>query len=185
LSLLELILIALGLAMDCFAVAVGVCTCHKQSWRNILRMALFFGLFQGVMPVIGWLVGGSLREMISTFDHWVAFGLLAFIGSKMILQSFSHHEDERIHSLRFPVLISLSVATSIDALITGLSFGVIDVNILKAAIIIFSITFLMTIFGAKLAEKTQFIQSHWAERIGGVVLILIGVKVVLDHLAIW
>ncbi|MFC2101576.1 manganese efflux pump MntP family protein [Bacteroidota bacterium] len=185
LSLFELILIALGLAMDCFAVAVGVCTCHKQSWRNILKMAFFFGLFQGVMPVIGWFVGESVREMIAAFDHWVAFGLLAFIGGKMILQSFSHQEDERIHNLRFPILISLSLATSIDALITGLSFGVIDVHIMKAAIIIFVVTFLITIVGAKLAEHTRFIPANWAERIGGFVLILIGLKILLDHLALW
>jgi len=185
LSLLELILIALGLAMDCFAVAVGVCTCHKQSWKKILTMAFFFGLFQGLMPVIGWFIGESLRDMIAAFDHWIAFGLLAFIGGKMILQSFSHQNEERIHDLTFPILISLSVATSIDALVTGLSFGVINVNILKAAIIIFIITFLITVLGAKLAEKTRFIPANWAERIGGIVLILIGVKILLDHLAIW
>ncbi len=184
-SLLELILIALGLAMDCFAVAVGVCTCHKQSWKKILTMAFFFGLFQGLMPVIGWFIGESLRDMIAAFDHWIAFGLLAFIGGKMILQSFSHQNEERIHDLTFPILISLSVATSIDALVTGLSFGVINVNILKAAIIIFIITFLITVLGAKLAEKTRFIPANWAERIGGIVLILIGVKILLDHLAIW
>jgi len=184
LSLVELIFIALGLAMDCFAVAVGICACHRQSWRNILRMALLFGLFQGLMPVIGWLVGDSLRDLIASFDHWIAFALLAFIGGKMFLQSFSHQGRERIHNLKLTVLFSLAIATSIDALITGLSFGIIDVNILKAGIIIFVITFLVTIIGAKLAEKTHFIPAHWAERIGGIVLILIGIKVVLDHLQV-
>ncbi|MBE0646934.1 MAG: manganese efflux pump [Bacteroidales bacterium] len=171
--------------MDCFAVAVGVCACNKLSWRSILRMAFFFGLFQGLMPLLGWIVGESLKDMIASYDHWVAFGLLAFIGGKMIVQSFSHGEDERIHHLTFPVLISLSVATSIDALITGLSFGVIEVQILKAASIIFIITFIVTLTGAKLAEKTHFIPASWAERIGGAVLILIGVKILLDHLAVW
>ncbi len=168
--------------MDCFAVAVGLCACHRQSWRSILKMAFLFGFFQGLMPVIGWLAGGSLRDMIASSDHWIAFALLAFIGGKMILQSFSHQNGKRIHNLKFTVLLSLAVATSIDALITGLSFGIINVNILKAAIIIFVITVLVTIAGAKLAEKTHFIPAHWAERIGGVVLILIGIKVVLDHL---
>lgn len=181
----ELILIALGLSMDCFAVAIGICACQRQQWKNILKMVFFFGLFQGVMPVIGWMIGESLREMISTFDHWVAFALLAFIGGKMILQSLSSKQDERIHNLTFGTLVSLSIATSIDALITGLSFGVIGVNILKAAVIIFLITALVTIVGAKLAEKTQFLPARIAERIGGVVLILIGVKVMVDHLGIW
>ncbi|NQV01836.1 MAG: manganese efflux pump [Bacteroidia bacterium] len=170
--------------MDCFAVAVGVCTCHRQSWRNILKMALLFGLFQGLMPVIGWLVGDSLRDLIAAFDHWVAFVLLAFIGGKMILQSYTHQNGRRIPDLSLAVLLSLAIATSIDALITGLSFGLIDVDILKAGIIIFVITFLVTILGAKLGEKTSFISAHWAERIGGVVLILIGIKVVLDHLEV-
>ncbi|NQV03072.1 MAG: manganese efflux pump [Bacteroidia bacterium] len=183
-SLFELILIALGLSMDCFAVAVGLCICQRLSWHAILKMALFFGLFQALMPVLGWLVGVSLKELISEVDHWIAFGLLAIIGGKMILQSFRSQQDKLIHTLTLPVLITLSVATSIDALITGLSFGFIDVNIITAGIIIFVITFLVTIAGAKLGEKTTFLPARWAERFGGIVLILIGVKIVLDHLGI-
>ncbi|MBL7138288.1 MAG: manganese efflux pump [Bacteroidales bacterium] len=181
-SFVELVLIALGLAMDCFAVAVGVCICQRQSWRNILKMALLFGLFQGLMPVIGWLVGESLKDLIAAFDHWAAFALLAFIGGKMILQSFKQQERKNIHELKLAILLSLAVATSIDALITGLSFGFIDVNILKAGIIIFVTTFVVTIIGGKLGEKTTLIPARWAERIGGVVLIMIGIKVVLNHL---
>jgi len=178
-------LIAFGLAMDCFAVALGICTCHRQSWRNILRMALFFGLFQGLMPVVGWLIGESLRDPIEAFDHWIAFALLAFIGGKMIFQSFRHQRDARIHDLKLTVLLALAIATSIDALITGLSFGLIHVNILKAGMIIFVITFLVTIVGSKLGEKITFFSARWAETAGGVMLILIGIKVVLDHLAVW
>jgi len=185
LSLIELFLIALGLSMDCFAVAVGVCTCQRQSWYNILKMALFFGLFQAIMPVIGWFIGDSLKELIAAVDHWVAFGLLVFIGGKMIMQSFKIQAEERIHQLKTSILITLSIATSIDALITGLSFGFINVNILKASIIIFIVTVLITIVGAKLAERTTFLSARWAERLGGIVLILIGVKIVLDHLEMW
>ena len=170
--------------MDCFAVAVGICSSHKHSLRSILKMAFLFGLFQGLMPLIGWLIGESMRERISAFDHWVAFSLLAFIGSKMIIQSFSHKVDERIHDLNPAVLISLAIATSIDALITGLTFGLIQVNILKAAVIIFVITVIVTILGATLAERTRFIPARLAERIGGAVLILIGIKVVLDHMMV-
>lgn len=171
--------------MDCFAVALGVCTCNRQSWKNILRMAFFFGLFQGVMPVIGWMAGVSMREIIASFDHWVAFIILALIGGKMIMQSFSLHNEERIHLLTFGTLISLSIATSIDALITGLSFGLINVNILKASIVIFMVTAMITVIGAKLGEKTRFIRARFAERMGGGILILIGIKVVLDHLGVW
>ncbi len=181
-TLFELILIALGLSMDCFAVAVGISFGQRLPWRNVLKMALFFGLFQGVMPVIGWVVGGSLREMIASVDHWIAFALLAFIGGKMILESFGNKEEKKSITLTVPVLISLSIATSIDALVTGVGFGMIGVNILEAVIIIVVITFLVTIAGAKLPEKTTFIPAAWAERIGGLVLILIGLKILLDHL---
>lgn len=145
-------------------------------------MAFFFGLFQGVMPVLGWMIGESMKEVITTYDHWVAFALLGFIGGKMVLQSFGNQEDKELHSLTFPLLITLSVAISIDALVTGLSFGMIGVNILKASIILFMTTFLVTLTGARLAKKTTFIPAHWAERIGGSVLILIGAKILLDHL---
>ncbi|MFH1297031.1 MAG: manganese efflux pump MntP family protein [Bacteroidota bacterium] len=184
-STVELLLIALGLSMDCFAVAIGICACQRHSWRTILTLALFFGLFQAIMPVIGWLIGESLSDLIAAFDHWIAFALLAFIGGKMIAQSLKHEQQKAIRDIKIPILITLSLATSIDALITGLSFGFIDVNILTAGIIIFVTTFLVTIIGAKLGEKTIFIPARWAERIGGIVLILIGLKVVLDHTGVW
>ena len=171
--------------MDCFAVAVGISINRRQSWREILKIAIFFSLFQALMPVIGWFVGDSLKELIAAVDHWVAFGLLTFIGGKMIVQSFLQQQQPISHTLKTSLLITLSVATSIDALITGLSFGFIEVNIVKAAVIIFIVTFLVTIVGAKLAERTTFLSARWAERIGGIVLILIGIKIVLDHLEMW
>ncbi len=170
--------------MDCFAVAVGISINRRQSWREILKIAIFFSLFQALMPVIGWFVGDSLKELIAAVDHWIAFGLLTFIGGKMIVQSFLQQQRPISHTLKTSLLITLSVATSIDALITGLSFGFIEVNIVKAAVVIFIVTFLVTIVGAKLTERTTFLSARWAERIGGVVLILIGAKIVLDHLGI-
>lgn len=167
--------------MDCFAVAVGICACRRQSWRDILLMAMFFGLFQGLMPVIGWMAGVAIQGRIEAFDHWIAFGLLAFIGGKMIIQSFRHGDRDRIHQLNFAVLLTLSVATSIDALVTGLSFGLIEVNMLRAGILIFAITFLVTVAGAKLGEKTAFLSAPWAERAGGTILILIGVRILAEH----
>lgn len=183
-NFLEILLIALGLSMDCFAVSLSFGTSQKLKWKEIFRMALFFGLFQGLMPLIGWLVGNSLQSFISSIDHWFAFGILAFIGLKMILQSFKNTEERKNVDIRkTTILLSLSVATSIDALITGISFGFIRVNILEAAVIITLITFLISIFGAKLGEKTTFLPARWAERLGGLVLIGIGVKIVFEHLA--
>jgi manganese efflux pump family protein len=183
-NFLEILLIALGLSMDCFAVSLSFGTSQKLKWKEIFRMALFFGLFQGLMPLIGWLVGNSLQSFISSIDHWFAFGILAFIGLKMILQSFKNTEERKNVDIRkTTILLSLSVATSIDALITGISFGFIRVNILEAAVIITLITFLVSIFGAKLGEKTTFLPARWAERLGGLVLIGIGVKIVFEHLA--
>lgn len=171
--------------MDCFAVSLSFGTAHKLVWKDILLMAFLFGLFQGIMPLIGWLVGSSIQSFIAPIDHWIAFAILASIGIKMIWQSFSIGEEKRTTDIRnMTVLLTLSIATSIDALITGVGFGFIRVNILEAVIIISLITFLVSVAGAKLGEKTTFIPARWAEFLGGTVLIGMGVKVVLEHLAI-
>ena len=171
--------------MDCFAVSLSFGTSRKLIWKDILLMAFLFGLFQGVMPLIGWLVGSSIQSYIAPVDHWIAFAILASIGLKMIWQSFGLGEEQRSIDIRkITVLLTLSVATSIDALITGVGFGFIRVNILEAVIIISLVTFLVSVLGAKLGEKTTFIPARWAEFLGGVVLIAIGIKVVLEHLAI-
>ncbi len=184
-NLAELFLISLGLSMDCFAVSLTFGTSRKLSWKDVLRMSLLFGLFQGVMPLIGWFAGNSLQSSIEPVDHWIAFVILAFIGLKMVLQSFSGNEGKRALDIRkIPVLLSLSIATSIDALITGVGFGFIRANIYEAIIIISAITFVVSVIGAKLGEKNTIIPARWAEFAGGIVLIAIGIKVVLEHLAI-
>jgi manganese efflux pump family protein len=182
-SILEIILIGIGLSMDCFAVAVSFGTNRLLYGRYIFRTALFFGLFQGLMPVAGWLIGDSMKVFIERFDHWIALAILGFIGIKMIIQSFADEKKEGGVDIRKTrVLITLSVATSIDALITGISFGFIRVNILLAAGLITGITFINTIIGAMIGQKTSFLPARWAERIGGLVLILIGLKIVTEHL---
>jgi putative Mn2+ efflux pump MntP len=169
--------------MDCFAVSLSLGSSQKLNWRDILKMALLFGLFQGVMPLIGWLAGNSVKSMIEPVDHWIAFAILAFIGIKMIWQSFSDEEKKRSIDIRqFTVLISLSIATSIDALITGVGFGFIRVNIYEAVILISVVTFMVSLIGAKIGEKTTFLPARWAEFAGGLVLIAIGAKVLLEHL---
>jgi len=182
-SIFEIILIGTGLSMDCFAVALSFGTTKTLHGRYILKTALFFGLFQGLMPVAGWLIGDSMKVYIETIDHWIALALLGSIGIKMIVQAFAPQKKENAVDIRkASVLLTLSVATSIDALITGISFGFIRVNILLAAGVITGITFISTIIGAKIGQHTTFLPARWAEVGGGLVLILIGVKVVLEHL---
>lgn len=183
-TLLELFLLGLGLSMDCFAVSLSLGTSQKLSWKEILIMAFFFGLFQGMMPVIGWFAGYSFRSLIQSVDHWIAFGILAFIGFRMIFSSFRMKADKKPADIsRISMVIGLAVATSIDALASGVGFGFIDVNIVLATILITSITFIVTIAGAKLGGKTTFIPARWAEFAGGIVLILIGARVLCEHLA--
>lgn len=171
--------------MDCFAVSLSFGVSRKLAWKDILRMAFLFGLFQGVMPLLGWLVGTSIQSLIAPVDHWIAFAILASIGIKMVWQSFSEGEEKRAADIRkIAVLLSLAIATSIDALITGVGFGFIRVNIYEAVAIISIITFVVSVAGAKLGGHTTFIPARWAEFAGGIVLIAIGVKVVLEHLAV-
>lgn len=184
-SLPEIFLIALGLSMDCFAVSLSFGASRKFTWKEILVMALLFGFFQGLMPVIGWLAGSSIQSLIASVDHWIAFGILSIIGLKMIWQSIrAEHEKEPLDIRRFSVLLTVSVATSIDALITGVGFGFILVNIVEASVIIALITFVVSMIGAKMGENATFIPSRWAEFFGGIVLIGIGLKIVLEHLAV-
>jgi putative Mn2+ efflux pump MntP len=171
--------------MDCFAVSLTFGSLGKVAWKDILRMAFLFGLFQGVMPLIGWMVGHSIQSLIEPVDHWIAFAILAFIGIKMVWQSFLTGEEKRPVDIRkISVLLTLAIATSIDALITGVGFGFIRANIYAAVIIISLITFAVSVAGAKIGEKTTFIPARWAEFAGGIVLIAIGVNVVLEHLSI-
>jgi len=182
---LEIFLIGLGLSMDCFAVSLGMGATRKLQWADILKMALFFGFFQGIMTLIGWFVGQSIQAYISSVDHWIAFGILAFIGGRMIFGSFKIGEEKRSFDIRkTKVLITLSVATSIDALATGISLGFIQANILRAVITISVITFIVSVTGARIGHHSTFIPARWAERVGGLVLIIIGIRILLEHLGI-
>ena len=179
-------MIAFGLSMDCFAVAVSFSMAKKIHRDDVIRMAVFFGFFQGAMPLVGWLVGGLVQKGFASFDHWIAFGVLSVIGIKMIIQSFHEdHSKKTVYIGKLSVLISLSVATSIDAFVTGISFGFIRVNIISASVIITVVTFFMTLAGSVLGKRTRFIPSRLAEITGGVVLIAIGLKVLGDHMGFW
>ncbi len=182
-KILEIILIGIGLAMDCFAVSLS-CSLGKCRINNsqALKIAFFFGLFQGLMPVIGWLLGLSFKNQISDFDHWIAFGILSAIGIKMFIEAFQKEENKSLQITRIWVLLSLSLATSIDAMIVGISFAFLELNILLTIGIIGMVTFLISLSGIYIGKKFTFITAKKAEIIGGLVLIGIGTKILIEHL---
>jgi putative Mn2+ efflux pump MntP len=182
-DLFTIILIAIGLAMDAFAVSIanGI-SIKSQKRKNAFIIAAFFGGFQMFMPVIGWLVGLGLEELIMGIDHWVAFGLLAFIGSRMIYDSAKEEDLKRDSNLRIHNLLTLSVATSIDALMVGLSFAFIQTAIATPILIIGLVTFLLSFIGFYFGNIIGQVLGNKIKVIGGVVLIGIGLKILLEHL---
>jgi len=176
---------AVALAMDCFAVSLGMsCGRDGLTGKQAVRMGLHFGFFQFVMPVAGWFAGENIIRHIQDFDHWIAFGLLAFVGGKMIVESFMVEGEKKNHIDRtsgFPLIV-LSVATSIDALAVGLSMAAVGVNALAPAAIIGLVSFLVTLIGAKLGPALGRIVGRRAELVGGLILIAIGVKILIGHL---
>jgi manganese efflux pump family protein len=184
-TLFEIFLIGTGLSMDCFAVSVSLGSLKRLLWKDLVRMALFFGFFQGMMTFVGWWVGDALKPVIESVDHWVAFSILSLIGIRMIIESLKHEEERTPADYRkLTIMLSLSFATSIDALMTGVSFGFINVKILLSILLISSVTFIVTLIGGKLGEKATFIPARKAEMIGGIVLILIGMKILFEHIGI-
>ena len=183
-DILSIVLIAVGLAMDAFAVSItsGI-TIKRLKINNALKIALFFGLFQAVMPIIGWLAGLSLRGYISAIDHWIAFGLLSFIGCKMIYESITVQSSEKeINPLNVYVLLVLSVATSIDALAVGVSFAFLKVPIITPVIIIGTVTFSLSYLGVYLGDRIGSFFENKIEIAGGLLLIGIGIKILVEGL---
>ncbi len=182
-GILEIILIGTGLAMDCFAVSVS-CSLGKNTITPALalKIAFFFGLFQALMPVFGWLLGLSFKGLIAGFDHWIAFGLLSIIGMKMLIEAFKNENEKDLQITRFRVLLGLSLATSIDAMIVGISFAVLELNILLTIGIIGFVTFIISLLGIYIGKKFTFISAKKAEIIGGLVLVGIGTKILIEHL---
>jgi putative Mn2+ efflux pump MntP len=178
--------LAVALAMDCFAVSMGLaCGLEGLSTRQSIRMAFFFGAFQFVMPVAGSFAGVRIVRFMEGFDHWIAFGLLAAIGGRMIYESFSLSDEEKARrpdptsGVR---LLVLSIATSIDALAVGLSLGVIKAGILFPAAVIGVVCFTMTIVGARLGPVVGRVAGRRAELLGGLILIAIGARILFVHL---
>ncbi|MBX5328923.1 MAG: manganese efflux pump MntP family protein [Candidatus Bathyarchaeota archaeon] len=185
-EIVEIIIIALGLAMDAFAVSVanGMITTKHSRNSDALKMATFFGSFQAFMPIIGWAIGLGLIDFISGFDHWVAFGLLGFIGCKMIYEAIRKvKEEKKVKTLSVHVLLILAIATSIDALAVGISFAFLKIaSIAIPAIIIGVVTFLLSFFGASTGNKLGEVFGKKIEIVGGLILIGIGLKILIEHL---
>ena len=179
------LLVAFALAMDAFAVSVSSGICIKDIRPAIaLRAALFFGLFQFLMPVAGWLLGGAFKGLIQGWDHWLALGLLAFIGGKMILEAWKKRDpsycadpDEAAGIMSLKTLTVLAIATSLDALAVGLSYSVLGDPILGPAALIGVVTFILCVLGIEFGKKLGAAFESKAEMAGGAVLILIGLKI--------
>lgn len=184
-NLAEISLIAIGLAMDAFAVAIckGL-SMKKIKLKYIIKIALYFGLFQGVMPALGYFLGNSFEVFVSKIDHWIAFLLLGIIGGNMIKEAFCKCNEEVNDKLDFKTMLPLAVATSIDALTVGITFAFLKVNILISCLMIGVITFILSMIGVKMGNKFGDKYEKKAEFIGGIILIVMGTKILLEHLSI-
>ena len=184
-SLLELFLLAVGLSMDAFAVSVckGL-SVRRGSMKQALTVGIWFGGFQALMPFLGYLLGITFYSLITSIDHWIAFVLLAFIGFNMIREARSDEENESNDRFDFKTMLPLAVATSIDALAVGVTFAFLRVNIVPAVSFIGCITFLLSAIGLKAGNIIGAKNRSRAEFAGGLVLILMGIKILLEHLGV-
>lgn len=184
---LEIWLLAISLAMDCFTVSItsGIIM-RRICWRTFFVMAFFFGLFQGIMPLIGWFAASRFSHLIENYDHWIAFGLLAFLGGRMIKESFSGSDRCCFDPTKLKVVLTLAVATSIDALAVGISFAFMGMDsfpsILSPMVIIgfasFVISLIGSVVGVLCGKRFDLRMELW----GGLILIAIGFKILIEHL---
>ena len=176
--------IGVGLCFDTFAVSVSFGILKREiRFLQAAKVAIILALFQALMPVIGWLIGMSVKNLISNVDHWISFGLLFFIGARMIFEGVRNVEERReFDPAKLGVLLGVAVATSIDALVVGLSFGFLDTHILFPASVIGMVTFIAAMLGMLFGKKIPGKTSHRSIMVGGIILILIGLKILLEHL---
>lgn len=182
-GLIELFLIAVGLSMDAFAVSVckGLAM-PKCTFKKAAIVGLWFGGFQALMPAIGYILGAQFQEAIASIDHWIAFVLLALIGGNMIHEALDNDEEEADASLDVKTMFLLAVATSIDALAIGITFAFLKVNIIPAVCFIGIVTFIISFAGVKIGNVFGARYKNKTEIVGGVILILLGLKILLEHL---
>ena len=181
-SIIELILLSIGLAMDAFAVSIckGLSVKKLKPSHGIIAGA-YFGGFQALMPLLGWLLGRQFEELIKSVDHWIAFGLLVLIGANMIRESFGEEESQDA-SFAFKAMLPLAIATSIDALAVGVTFAFLDVNVILAISLIGAITFVISAAGVKIGNVFGSKYQSKAELAGGAILIILGIKILIEHL---
>lgn len=185
-SVIELLILAVGLSMDAFAVSVckGL-SVEKVKVKHYFIVGAWFGGFQALMPAIGYLIGSAFERYITAVDHWIAFGLLAILGVKMIIEAFKKGDEEVSASFGFKAMLVLALATSIDALAVGVTFALLpDVNIVFAVLFIGVITFALSAAGLKIGNVFGARFKNKAEIVGGVILVLMGVKILLSHLGV-
>ena len=186
--LVEFLLLGVGLAMDAFAVSIckGLAM-RKVNKKQAVVIALFFGGFQAIMPIVGWFLCKGFQNYIEAFDHWIAFALLAFIGVKMIIETLREKEDDVVIEEMDPPLdmkemLMLAIATSIDALAVGISLAALDRPIVESAAIIGVVTFVISIIGVYIGKFFGNRYKKRAELTGGIILVLIGVKILCEHM---
>lgn len=182
---IEILLISIGLAMDAFAVSVckGLAM-KKMNWKKAAIIGLYFGIFQAVMPVIGYFLGTTFEKFITYVDHWVAFILLVGIGINMVKEAFNKESENRNDNVDVKTMLVLSIATSIDALAIGITFACLKIHIVMPVITIGLITFIISVIGVKIGNRFGDKYGKKAEIMGGVILILLGIKILLEHLGI-
>lgn len=184
-GIIELLLLSVGLGMDAFAVSVckGIFM-KKMDWKKAIIIGLYFGGFQALMPVIGYFLGSAFESLITNIDHWIAFILLGIIGEKMIKDSFADESDNCNDDVSFKTMFVLAVATSIDALAIGITFAFLKVNLILAVALIGVITFILAVIGTKIGNRFGDKYQNKAELVGGIILVLLGIKILLEHLNI-
>ena len=184
-GILEMFLIAIGLAMDAFAVSVCKGLSFKEmSWKKAIIVGVYFGIFQALMPAIGYFLGATFESLVTQIDHWIAFALLGFIGINMLREAFDKEKEDTNDRVDLKTMLVLAIATSIDALAIGITFAFLKVKVLLATLLIGIITFGLSIMGVKIGNKFGNKYERKAEATGGIILILMGLKILLEHLGI-
>ncbi len=184
-GIIELFILAVGLSMDAFA--VSVCKGLSLGKIKVMHMCiagLWFGGFQALMPLIGYLLGSSFSELVTKYDHWIAFVLLALIGGNMIKEALGKEGDSVDESMNFKTMLLLAIATSIDALAVGVTFAFLDVSIVPAISFIGVVTFVLSAIGVKVGSMFGYKYKSKAEMCGGIILIMLGIKIMLEGVGI-
>lgn len=182
-GIIEILLISISLAMDAFAVSIckGV-SMKKMNWKKAIIIGLYFGGFQMLMPIIGYMLGKGFENVVANIDHWIAFILLAGIGANMIKEAFSDESDKVNDNIDVKTMILLAIATSIDALAVGITFAFLKVNLILAISLIGIVAFTLSVIGTKIGNRFGDKYGNKACLVGGVILILMGIKILIEHL---